>query len=1552
MDYSDSSTNPPLSLTVASGSDVYLQSQADSTLISATGVNVGAHTFDLSTLAGPILQAPGGAITASSVILDTSVPASDIGSSTTPILLQGPDNNPVTLTAFTGGGNAYFNTQANSGTGYTGSIALGVVNTGNFTLAAQGPVSQVTADTITANNLTVSTTGAASTVMLGNTGNQISNTASFNTTGAGSDVSFTNDASQVFIGASSVTGNFSVNATNASIQLGSEGAPPIAATGTLALTANGFINQAGTSTTYLSATGLSASATGHIRLTNPNNQISGNVTLNVTDSDEEGVQLVTTRSITLAGTNSSGDQNFSVTATDPVGMTNPSLTVTGSINAGGTPGDPTMGFGQSGGAIALQADGDITIANTGSIQTAGNQINLTAGGSITVNGTITDSTVYYGEGSVYATAPGQLYLEANTNGNATTTLTNGIYGGGLMTAGYIALSVDDGLGEYSLGGPIGTVSTPIQIANDSDNPVALTLSTYGANVYVKSTAAGSYDGSVNLLQVGLTAAAEGVPAGSLTLTAAGAISQTMQQIGELTYFPSAIQAHDLNLTVTAAGGISLPGGNDDASNQVTGTVRFTTASGDVNFVNGGTVTLGSSSVGGNLTVNAGEGQILIADALQPSGVVHVSGSVSLTAGEGIVEGSSYQGFGTLDLTNAIPIQAGNGLTAISDFGDIQLTALNDVTGTLALGARQDPPNDVFNGPGNVAFTNRGTIAIGESPESGATIRSVYLGGGFASGSAPSTIMLTSTTGNIDIEANASMTAQSTIALIAGSDITEASTASISQAGDTAFSAIASGNISLSSPTNTISGVISLQSPNTINLVNSVDTTVGAIGNFGNGNISIAGNGAVSFSGGSITAGSLQLTGFTTINATGVSVGSLSAAATGDITVSTLGGVKINNLTGGVGIQTSGAVTLNTLGTITSATGIVGSIAAGNLTASVNAGGGFGIFLGDGMNAVTGSVTLNAPGQITFFNSVNTNIFRANYIPTSTAVPAASVDIEAFGASTPTLTIGAGVNQNGTSISGNSVTLRGMGGILQSGTGAVAGSNITLISGFGTIGTATAPILVQADGAISAIAVNKDIDLAFTLPQGATSATMGLGLPLISTTSAAIDPITGLVTTVVSSSSPGFSAGTGNINISAPSVFVDGFTTITAASLNISSSAGVELDDVEVGSLSAAASAGGPIDISSVNGFQLNNSRGGPAISTTGDVSLDVSSGSITQATGASGAIIAGTLSSFAVDGNNFNNAANAISGDVEIGSLANTTLVNSLTTNLVVALASGTLTVQSAGDLVIAGPTIAALSANGTSTGTNFKDAGSDTNDGSGNGGININGTTAVSAATLSQLNGNLVSLASSGDGIVLAAGGSFINNAGPTALLLPNGARFLVYANQFSTSVLGGLTTVGDGIFNTSYPTPITASGSRFIFAGSGSLIFTPAFTPSDVLHGNTTTAPVLVGFVTATQPPPRNPPPLLPPPPPPLSDLLTVGPLASPPPVQSPLADNNAEQPTSSDQTTSEVANSLDGGGSSGARGGRVVIPGMLANTPPPAPPPADVSALSSFGNSSLWQ
>ena len=1235
----------------------------------------------------------------------------------------------------------------------------------------------------------------------------------------------------------------------------------------------------------------------------------------------------------------------------------------------------------AGSPVTLQANQNITVSNFVNA-TSGQTLELDAGGSIAVN-------------AVLEVAGGSIILSAGNPGAS-----GGSLGGAAITQSPGASIVANSLSVLN-----GTAGGLITLTEPSNSFASLSVTTAGGAASITNSA------GVSIANPGVNTGG-----GDFTLSVAGPVTQSW-----------GIAANNLTV-ISTAGAVTLSDAGSfvsgDNGNVIAGTARFNTAS-SVSFTNAdssiSTTTIGSSTIGGNLTVLATETNLALADG---SGSIAVSGAATLTSNVGSITqtipltsaglsasvgnggifltnaanavsgvatfqvpsdggagaaftnsvatnlGASSIGTGAFAVTSAAGLNitgalgASSGLTLLVS-GTISQTSSGAITAPSVVITTQDAGDSIFLSTANNAISSA-TLFAGTSVSLFDTgnLTLLRLNGISGSTSVPSGAVTIQDSGNLTLASSvsgATVSAGTIAVLHAGNSIfdstgTAISAPSVSLIADSGSIGMPTAPLNiaanlLAARTSNNSGISIFAAPVSGTSLTLTTITSGANGNIGatsntglnsgTANISITGNAVMSFSGSSITAGNLRLTGFTTINASSVSIASLSAQASGAINISSLAAFQINNLTGAAGIQTPGAVTLNTLGTISSVTGIAGSIASGNLTASVNAGGGSGLFLGDGMNVVTGLVTLNAPGQITFFNSVNTNIFRANYIPASTALPAAAVDIEAFGASTPTLTIGSGVNQNGTSISGNSITLRGMGGIVQSGTGALAGSSITLISGFGTIGTANAPILVQAGGgALVASTGNKDINLSFTLPQGVSSASIQLGLP---------------------TGSMGFSAGTGNINISAPSVFLNGNTTITAASLNISSSGGLELDDVEVGSLSAAASGGNSIEIDSVNGFQLNNPNGGPAISTTGDASLSASSGSITQATGASGAINSGTFSSFAVGGNNFNNPANAISSDIEIGSLANTTLVNSLSTHIDVALASGTLTIQSAGDLVlVAGPTIAGLSAAGASNGTNFKGTGDNNgnNNDNGNGGINVAGTTVVTAAALSLLNGNLVSLNSSGNGIVLAAGGSFINNAGATALLLPGGARFLIYSADPAKDVFDGLKTANDGVFGVSYPAAVTATGNRYVFSIASSAD-TDFMGGSSGLSAGTSTAaaPALVGFVTALQPPPRNPQPTVTAA---LSDLLIAVPLPPPPapppppPVQSPLADNNSEQPTSSDQTTGQVANSLDGGTPRpGPRGsGTAVIPRMLVNARPPAPPPTDPTALSSFGNSSLWQ
>ncbi len=96
-----------------------------------------------------------------------------------------------------------------------------------------------------------------------------------------------------------------------------------------------------------------------------------------------------------------------------------------------------------------------------------------------------------------------------------------------------------------------------------------------------------------------------------------------------------------------------------------------------------------------------------------------------------------------------------------------------------------------------------------------------------------------------------------------------------------------------------------------------------------------------------------------------------------------------------------------------------------------------------------------------------------------------------------------------------------------------------------------------------------------------------------------------------------------------------------------------------------------------------------------------------------------------------------------------------------------------------------------------------------------------------------MISLATSGDGVVLAAQNAFINNAGAggtTALteaaiqasggqglplgVFTAGARFLIYSASSGNDVFGGLNSNNMAIWGVTYPTAVTATGNRYVFA------------------------------------------------------------------------------------------------------------------------------------------
>jgi hypothetical protein len=212
-------------------------------------------------------------------------------------------------------------------------------------------------------------------------------------------------------------------------------------------------------------------------------------------------------------------------------------------------------------------------------------------------------------------------------------------------------------------------------------------------------------------------------------------------------------------------------------------------------------------------------------------------------------------------------------------------------------------------------------------------------------------------------------------------------------------------------------------------------------------------------------------------------------------------------------------------------------------------------------------------------------------------------------------------------------------------------------------------------------------------------------------------------------------------------------------------------------------------------------------------------------------------------------------------------------TTIGVAGGSGSLSIGTGilGDITAGSLTI------GSTSGTGNIDVGAQTlpanellQSGSGNitfDGIQTLGAKSLTAATTSgnitlDQNDKITSTASSGNSIVLAAGGNFINNDtddGSGALNAGSGtARYLVYSTNPSLNTMGGLSDAGPHhLFDRSYtsdpPVSVTQSSNQFIYASDAPLVDSPVFSTTvsgAVDHGPATSPAPDLTYLAGPQP------------------------------------------------------------------------------------------------------
>jgi hypothetical protein len=1617
LDYADSGAST-LTLTVASANSVFLTSHADNTEISATGATAGNGIFLLDEDVGPILQAPGGSITASTIQLQTS--GSTIGAGT-PVNVAGPAG-AVGLLISTGGANAGLNS--------TGTVSLSTINTGagNFSLTSSGDVTQVGGTALTANALNVSTTGGAA-IALNNPGNQVTGLV---TLSSGNNASLTNTAATSLGASSAGTGTLVVTSGGLLTVLGNLSGNQVGLTAT-----GGSITE---TTGLITTNSLIANASANVTLTAPNNVSNAILyggALSVID-------FVTTGTLTLgyAGGNPSGvpspASSVSINASGAVIMSaaggseinarNITLTSGGSAGIGGTiqiddgeAGDNVnLSLATAGNAASFNALGAVTL----------NSVNLGASGNFTLSaaGLVSQTTaITSADLNVTTTGAGNTISLTNTSNaisgtarfNAAADVTY-INGGSVSTSTLGSSSVNGTLSVNIMGPALDLTDTSGQV---SATNVLLTAANFidqafvGANLPIvatnlNATVTNASTGSLRLLDSG----------GGLNNAVSGTVLLNAGVNGSVGF--SNIETTNLDVTGTVASvevdaidpsGMTTPGINLSAPLQATSSVLLN-AGGDIQSIGGDGITAP------NVSLTSSGGSIGVIGTAIP---VTANTVTAATNGQNIVLNlGSFTGEGAT-------VTIGNGTTGINALGTA--SAPGDVTLVVnhEVSVSQDPNSPIV--AHNLAF----------SSESGGNGVSLTAAGNDVTG----TVTLAAPSGDIVFTNGASTTLGSSLAggaltVTSGGALTVASGNTItvgangSSTGNISFTA--GGTITINSPLNTVDATVNLDTGGTI-FLNAPITA--AMNGSGPGTIiltandpMLAGNsdsnGIFNSGTGTLTAATINLQAGGGANGRSGSIGMAASnplplsSDTGAVSLAVrsfngnayLSSVVPVSIDPGVaanvnGIDTQGnnglygEVFLTASGPITQTYGIQSGIltltatgSSGTITLSDTG------VSGDPGNSVFGQVHLYSSGSAVyesgFANTMGANL-GASTVGGSLAVVSSNGDLDVEDPSggavqvTGTTTLSAGTG-NGISISSP----------------VISGSNLSLIadqtisqsSGTGDAHVQTGGVLLaqSTSGSISltdpgnqvgAIAVfnaagNVVFQASSSLTLGNVTATGG-GIKIESGGNLTIESGSVLTSGLASGYSIQLSAIGNFINDTGPNAL----SMPSGADFAIFSAApggdvfgGLDSGNAAYWGTTYASVAGtNPPNLGDryVFAFQptLTVSTGSASKVYGVDDSASLQTGYTVSGLqpGVVGAYLADTVSSVfgtGVQAISLGSAATANVGTYAI-TLSNNNPASGYIPNdgYAIVAQNSTLTV-----------TPATLFYSAASVSQAYGSANPATFSGTVTGFLNTDTLASATSGTLSFT--SAATAASPAGGYAINGSGlsatNYVftqNTANATALTITPAIltytadmasrAFGVDNPDFSGTVSGYVNgdtqtsaTTGTLVFLS--PATSTSLAGSYAIDGSGlnaanyTFLQAPGNATALTISGSANVPPptILASFTNSIQPPPLISPantplgqldlialPVVPPPPPP-------PPPPAPPPVDSPLTDLS-DTPNSSDQTTSEVANSLDHASTppAGARGA-IVIPQLLATAPPPPPPPTDISALSSFGNSALWQ
>ncbi len=734
-------------------------------------------------------------------------------------------------------------------------------------ISTNGSISQTAANTLLRSNANTNINAGAGEINLGSTGNTFGGSVSLNNTGNNNII--IQDSNSLAISTSNIgSGTLTVNATG--------------------ITQSGAITQqanAGQATFNAGA--------GVITLNNTGNDFTGAVSLN--NSGANNVSLTDSNAVQL-GSSNIGTGTLTVNA-NGIAQSGAVIQSVGAgavtLNSGIGVIDLNNSANEFTGSVALATTSNATLSDVSNIDfstsaiggdltaTAGTGSDITQnGGALTVTGTSTFNVDSGRSITLLNTSNDFNGLAFNAKPGTGSTLQN-VSIADINNLDLQTLNLTGNLTVTAGGNIINSAGSMVvagdTVLNAGGNNIDLTQGSNDFNNIVVGSAANVDINDVNGINIGDAAGTQSNITGTLTINAAGDITQTAALTNNSTAtFNTSNGDINLNNSANNFNNIALiASGNADVTDSTGIVIGASNVQGDLTInANGNITQIAALTNTGAATFNAGNGNISL-NAANDFNVINISTSRSAS----VIDSNGIQ-LGDVAASTGLAINAGGDISeaSTSRVTSNGLTTLTS-TGAIQLGSSpHDFNNLVFNGT-NVAIND---------------VSGINIGSGNTTSAASASLTITAN-GNITDNNSGSVTVADTASLSAGSgNITLLNTDF-----ENTLTVTAANNITVNDATGLSLGNITAAS--SINLTAGTDIT--------GGNLSAANTigltAGTNITGGDLTAAQVNLTAATGIDAVTQTVtlnanntaGAITIDNTGDLTIEslkTVGNITLTN----------------------------------------------------------------------------------------------------------------------------------------------------------------------------------------------------------------------------------------------------------------------------------------------------------------------------------------------------------------------------------------------------------------------------------------------------------------------------------------------------------------------------------------------------------------------------------------------------------------------------------------------------------------------------------